>query len=162
MLFVWQYPLVVQQLSHYQSVPKTLLSASLTDTMLDQLQHNLKLPDARIFAPPADRPGLYCEVREKSMYPSYKSDIIKLIQQPHLRDKAGIIYSQSRRDCEEFTKLLLDNGQQAASYHAGMGDQRDSAFSDWICGRVRILVATVSAQSVRASLLYMNCFSRKH
>lgn len=58
---------------------------------------------------------------------------------------AGIVYANSRDRCEQLAETLRRRGERAAYYHAGLPSaEREAIQSDFMSGRVRVLVATVA------------------
>ena len=58
---------------------------------------------------------------------------------------SGIVYTRTRRNCEEIAVLLQGLGIAADAYHAGLSDsERTRIQSGFMSGQTRILVATVA------------------
>lgn len=58
---------------------------------------------------------------------------------------SGIVYTRTRRNCEELAGLLQGLGISADAYHAGLGDaERSRIQTGFMAGQTRILVATVA------------------
>lgn len=58
---------------------------------------------------------------------------------------SGIVYTRTRRNCEELAALLQGLGIAADAYHAGLGDaERTRIQAGFMAGQTRILVATVA------------------
>ena len=55
----------------------------------------------------------------------------------------GIIYANTRRQCENISQFLVENQISAAFYHGGLSNEiRSKIQNDWISNRTRIVVCT--------------------
>lgn len=69
----------------------------------------------------------------------------RLLQQIGQQQGAGIIYVTLQQSAEQVATFLLQNGVSAAAYHAGFEDQkRQQIQSDFMSGRVNVVVATIA------------------
>ena len=57
----------------------------------------------------------------------------------------GIIYCRSRDACTQLAGRLIAKNISAKAYHAGLkNSERDEIQEDWMQGRVKMIVATIS------------------
>lgn len=57
----------------------------------------------------------------------------------------GIIYCRTRAACTELAGRLVGKKISAKAYHAGLKNtERDEIQEDWMQGRVKVIVATIS------------------
>ena len=93
-----------------------------------------------------DRPNLYYEVRKKGSTTSCISNILAFIKL-HVNE-SGIIYCQSRKDCEKLCdELSLHLGNNSITYyHAGIesNSDRSKRAKAWAKGEIKIIIATVA------------------
>lgn len=113
-------------------------TATATDTVKNDIIRILKLKNPLTITTGFDRENLYFEVQK----PEKKNPaLMRLIKENH--DRNIIIYCSTRKNVEKVTEMLLDNGFNAARYHAGLpSDERQKSQEDFIYDRKNIIVAT--------------------
>ena len=93
-----------------------------------------------------DRPNIYYEVRKKGSSVKCLNDIASFIK-CHM-DESGIIYCQSRKDCEKLCDelALIIGGSNITYYHAGIEahTERSARAKAWISGQIKVIIATVA------------------
>ncbi|MEO0373603.1 MAG: DNA helicase RecQ [Cyanobacteria bacterium P01_A01_bin.17] len=136
-----EYRRLAEIRQRYPDVPVTALTATATERVRGDILHQLRLQDPHVHVSSFNRPNLYYEVRPKERN-SYNS----LYQEIRQQDGAsGIIYCLSRREVNELTERLQDDGISALPYHAGLKDTDRSQNQDrFIRDHVQIMVATVA------------------
>ena len=61
------------------------------------------------------------------------------------QNQSGIIYTLSRKNTEEVSDFLTQNGYKSTAYHAGLGSkQRHTAFEQFVNDDIDIVVATIA------------------
>src|SRR5690606_18838604 len=56
---------------------------------------------------------------------------------------SGIVYVRNRRETQETTRMLVNEGVSASFYHAGLdGPERSKRQEDWKNNAIRVIVAT--------------------
>lgn len=80
--------------------------------------------------------------------PSDKEQCIELIAnllKTRYANQSGIIYTFSISDTEELAAALVDRELKVRPYHATLQNQRRTKIhSDWLSGRIQVVVATVA------------------
>lgn len=104
------------------------------------------VPDAaemRVIATDAHRPNLFLAAIRAQNADAKLRHLLALCQ---TETGSGIIYAGTRARCERIAALLCSRGIQAGYYHAGIGDRsaRAAAQEAFMCGQVRVMVATVA------------------
>jgi ATP-dependent DNA helicase RecQ len=104
------------------------------------------VPDAaemRVIATDAHRPNLFLAA---ICAQNTDAKLRHLLELCHTETGSGIIYAGTRARCERIAALLCSRGIQAGYYHAGIGDRsaRAAAQEAFMCGQVRVMVATVA------------------
>ena len=85
-----------------------------------------------------DRPNLFYEVQRPR---DKKQALLKFLRAR--KDECGIVYCQTRKECEEINVLLQSEGFLSAVYHAGLSDEeRSKAQEDFLYDRSLVIVAT--------------------
>ena len=124
----------------FPTVPITALTATAEPHTRRDIVERLQLGDARQFVTGFDRPNIRYLVIDKDKPFNQLTRFLK----GH-KDQAGIVYCLSRKRVEKVTEQLIDEGVNAASYHAGLsGKNRKWAQDEFLHDRVQIIVATVA------------------
>ncbi|MCF0260878.1 MAG: RecQ family ATP-dependent DNA helicase, partial [Erysipelotrichaceae bacterium] len=85
-----------------------------------------------------DRPNLFYEVQRPK---DKQQALLKFLRAR--KDECGIVYCQTRKECEEINALLQSRGFLSAAYHAGLKDEeRLKAQEDFLYDRTLVIVAT--------------------
>ena len=120
--------------------PILALTATATDSVLHDIKTYLRMHEPYEFIHAIDR--------ENIKLAKYMFDTKEEKQQwilKHIKSSAGpgILYMSSRKKCDEFSQLLIEQGISAASYHAGK-DAEDRQFiqQQFIQDDVEWIVAT--------------------
>jgi bloom syndrome protein len=142
------YVALGQVRSRFPGVPLIALTATATENVKVDVMHNLGMEDAATFSQSFNRPNLYYEVRSKkgkAKVKEFVDDIATLIKTTY-RNQTGIIYTLSRKNCEQLAeKLAQQHGINAKHYHAMMSaDEKKTIQMDWQHGRIKIVVATIA------------------
>ena len=133
-----------EQLSQLQAhFPKAVLSAFTatadTETRLDIVQRLTK-SKAEIIVKGFDRPNLFLSVLIKE---NWKKKLLDFLNER--RGLSGIIYTLSRRDTEEISDFLNQNGFHSMAYHAGQtAKQRQKAQDVFMTENGMIMTATIA------------------
>lgn len=126
----------------FPGVPIMALTATATNNVITDIQHNLDMRHCKVFSQSFNRPNLYYEVRQKEKQPVER--IAELINDRY-RGKTGIVYALSRKNTEAIAKKLQDYGIQAAHYHASMDkDKKTDVQRSWQAGNIKVVVATIA------------------
>lgn len=125
----------------FPGVPVIALTATATNNVLVDVQHNLDIENCKVFTQSFNRPNLYYEVQQKQR--QSVEHIAKLINERY-KGQTGIVYTLSRKQTETIASKLRDQGIQAAHYHAGMTQDKIQVQRDWQSGRIKVVVATIA------------------
>ena len=131
---------------HFPNVPVLALTATATEMVKTDVQHNLGMKNCKVFSQSFNRPNLTYEICDKPGTGSkLVQEIVSIIRTKHNR-QAGIIYCFSRKNCEDLASKLHEEGNiQAAHYHAGMSpEERSTTQKRWQSGQIKIIVATIA------------------
>lgn len=135
-----EYRRIREIINHIHQVPIIALTATATPKVQLDIQHNLRMPTAKVFITSFNRENLYYEVRPKH---DPVTDIIKFIKKN--QGKSGIVYCLSRRKVEELSGLLRVNGINAVPYHAGLDSKVRTKHQDMFLNEnVEVVVATIA------------------
>ncbi|KAG1709138.1 Bloom syndrome [Nymphon striatum] len=111
----------------FPDVPIMALTATATPRVRIDVLHQLNM----------SRPKWY---KGKSI----TSDIVELIKS-QFRNKSGIIYCLSRKECDEVAGDLRKHGISAVPYHAGLSDENRTKTQDnWVNDKFKIVCATIA------------------
>ncbi len=135
-----EYRKIKKSIDALGGLPIIALTATATATVQKDIIKNLGIQDAKLFKSSFDRDNLYYAVRSKSQA---EKKIIQFIKSNS--GQAGIIYCHSKKKVEELTILLQSNGIKAASYHAGLGNNKRVANQDdFLQKKTNVIVATIA------------------
>ena len=124
------------------NAPVIALTATATEKVRTDIKKNLGILDCKEYTSSFNRANLYYEIRPKNTK-TIDRDIILFIKQHS--GVSGIIYCLSRKSVEDLARKLVENGINAAPYHAGLDSQTRSATQDdFLMERIDIIVATIA------------------
>jgi bloom syndrome protein len=131
-------------------VPFMALTATATHNVQMDVKHNLGMKESLIvYKQSFNRPNLHYEVRSKknvgSKMDKILEDIAGLIKNKY-RNQSGIIYTLSKKNCEDLAQKLRDDYDISAShFHASMtAADKASTQKDWQNGSLQVVVATIA------------------
>ncbi|MGB4773559.1 MAG: ATP-dependent DNA helicase RecQ [Daejeonella sp.] len=121
----------------HPQVPVLALTASATQKVVLDIQEKLQFKNQQVFRKSFERPNLsYVVFNEENKFR-------KLIAIAKKIKGTGIVYVRNRRETQEITRQLIQQGISADFYHAGLDTPlRMKKQSDWKTNATRIMVAT--------------------
>ncbi len=119
------------------AIPRLALTATATSKVLHEIGARLQLRTPEIFQSSFKRDNLsYFVIKNPNSYPIVEKIIRK-------NKGSGIIYTNSRKKCEDIEKWLSQKRISAKAYHAGLSpDTRIQIQNYWKSGQLPIVVAT--------------------
>jgi bloom syndrome protein len=128
----------------FPDVPVIALTATATENVKVDVIHNLGIDGCEIFTQSFNRPNLTYEVRPKKKKAEVLASIVETIHKSYRR-QSGIVYTLSRKNCEDLADHLNQFGIKAHHYHAGMeaGEKADIQ-KMWQVGEIHVIVATIA------------------
>lgn len=136
------YKMLGEVRAKFPGVPVMALTATATNNVIADIEHNLGLADFSMFTQSFNRPNLYYEIRPKEKQPVDR--IAELINDRY-QGKTGIVYTLSRKQTEQIAKKLREHGIRADHYHAALQtDDKTRVQRDWQSGRIKVVVATIA------------------
>ncbi|MDO9138484.1 MAG: RecQ family ATP-dependent DNA helicase, partial [Lutibacter sp.] len=113
------------------------LTATATQRVLEDIQNNLGLKEAKIIKKSFKRENLIYHVR-------LTEDIYgKLIQILAKINASVIVYTNNRKQTKEVCDVLLKNNFKSSFYHGGLSNaEKNEAYTNWMSDKTPIMVAT--------------------
>ncbi|KAJ2959615.1 hypothetical protein NQZ79_g4952 [Umbelopsis isabellina] len=138
------YKLLGSLKQQYKDIPVMALTATATDKVKEDVLHNLHIKGCKIIKQSFNRANLRYEIVPKSK--KSMADSIHLFITTGYRNASGIIYCNSRAQCEELATLLRQKFKiRAKHYHALLDpDDRHRVQQEWQDGTVQVIVATIA------------------
>jgi ATP-dependent DNA helicase RecQ len=122
--------------------PQTIaLTATATPDVRGDIVAQLRIREAKIFITGFSRPNLRFEVQQVFSEPDRDRILINFLRET---PGAGIIYSATRKGCEQLVPVLAATaGRRVDLYHAGLEpDVRRRVQDEFMSGKTPIIVAT--------------------
>ncbi len=127
----------------FPSVPVMALTATADRLTREDISHQLRLSDPRLFIGSFDRPNLSLRVITDPGKTRRINHICTLIDR--YPSDSGIVYCLSRKMAEEMDRQLSAKGYRSTVYHAGLSvSERNIAQDSFINGDVQVVCATVA------------------
>ena len=116
------------------------LTATATPRVREDIMRSLEFQDSEAFISSFDRENLFLKIADKNDAENQLLDFLYTRQ-----NQSGIIYCFSRRQVDDLSYLLEQEGYSVKPYHAGLGARERSVNQRaFIRDDVRIIVATVA------------------
>jgi ATP-dependent DNA helicase RecQ len=135
-----EYRQLKQLKVRYPNTPILALTATATKRVQQDIVNQLNLRNPRIYINSFNRPNLYYQI-----VPKEKRSYNQLLQHIRAQQGAGIVYCLSRKQVEDISFRLQNDGIKAIPYHAGMADKdRSTNQTSFLRDDVRVIVATIA------------------
>ncbi|KAK2579825.1 hypothetical protein KPH14_007511 [Odynerus spinipes] len=128
---------------NYPKVSTIALTATATPRVRTDILYQLGMTKPKWFMSSFNRPNLrYSIIAKKGK--NCSDEVVAMIQ-TKFKNKCGIVYCLSRKDCDDYAVQMRKNGIRAQSYHAGLTDnQRSDVQGRWISEEIRVVCATIA------------------
>lgn len=138
-----EYTQMKQIRVQFSEVPFMALTATADKITRKDIVEQLGLKNAKTFISSFNRENLSLTVRSQTPKKEKNKQIISFINER--KNESGIIYCLSRKNTEELTEMLNNNGIPAKYYHAGINpDKREQVQEQFINDDIKIIVATIA------------------
>jgi bloom syndrome protein len=128
----------------FPGIPIMALTATATQKVALNINYILKMDQPMLFKNSFYRNNLNIIIRQKMSEQKTKDTIIKLLKTTY-KDKTGIIYCYSRKNCEMVSEYLNNHRIKSECYHAGLSKQnREKVQSEWLNDVTQVIVATIA------------------
>jgi len=124
----------------FPDIPIIALTATADGLTKKDILLQLKLKEPRVFENSFNRPNIFYTVKPKR---GHYEELVEYLE-AHKND-SGIIYCLSRASTEKLAEDLIEDGFQAAAYHAGLEkNMRDERQDLFLKDEIKIMVATIA------------------
>ena len=135
-----EYRQLVEVRKQFPAAVCVALTATATPRVQKDIRENLSFKDSNLFIGSFDRKNLFLQVVLKDNPLIQTIDFLK-----NYPNQSGIIYCFSRRQVDELTDVLTQQGFSVRAYHAGKSDEeRKKNQEQFIKDDVQIIVATIA------------------
>lgn len=135
-----EYRNLVNLRKDFPNIPIAALTATATEKVKEDILKQLNLNDPKVFISSFNRQNLKYLIRPKKE--TFKN-LVNLLNQH--KEGSVIIYCLSRKNTEDLSAQLNENGFSSLAYHAGLdGKIRSKVQDDFIKDKVQIIVATIA------------------
>lgn len=134
------YRALGQVAEQFPEATRIALTATATQETRDDIVAQLRLREPTVIVGDFDRPNIRYAVQPKLNARQQLSSFLE-----SRRGQNGIIYCLSRKKVEATAEWLVEQGWQAAAYHAGLpSEHRSAAQRAFLSGDIAIVVATIA------------------
>jgi ATP-dependent DNA helicase RecQ len=135
-----EYRQLKQLKVRYPTTPILALTATATKRVQQDIVNQLNLRNPCIHINSFNRPNLYYQIITKE-----KRSYNQLLQHIRAQQGSGIVYCVSRKQVEDISFRLQNDGIKAVPYHAGMADtDRSNNQTRFLRDDVQVIVATIA------------------
>lgn len=135
-----EYRQLVEVRKQFPDAVCAAFTATATPRVQQDIKESLCFENANAFIASFDRKNLFLEIIPK-LEPIEQT--LQFLQR--FKNQSGIIYCFSRRQVDELTGLMTNEGYQVHAYHAGLSDEeRHRNQERFIRDDVQIIVATIA------------------
>ncbi|XP_022673087.1 Bloom syndrome protein homolog isoform X1 [Varroa destructor] len=127
----------------YPGIPMMALTATASPRVRQDILVQLQMKQPKWFLQSFNRTNLRYEIVQNPKKPVV-DEIIEIIKKK-FKNKCGIVYCLSRKDCDDTAARLMTADISAISYHAGMDPRERNQVQDmWINGDKDVVCATIA------------------
>jgi bloom syndrome protein len=131
----------------FPTVPICAFTATATKLVCNDIIKNLALKNTYISRSTFVKENIQYRVKEKEKdnWIYIGNSISKAIISLGYKNRSGIVYCLSRKECEYMAKFLCNRGISAEFYHAQIPvDKKEKVQLAWLKGEIKVIVATIA------------------
>ena len=123
---------------NFPEVPILCVSATATGRVIKDICHTLNLENAIVLQHSFNRPNLCFNIKLKTA-----STLKEIKNNLNNINGSAIVYTTTRRNCDDLAQKLRDSGVHCLSYHAGLDISiRNFHQAQWMNNQVKTMIAT--------------------
>jgi ATP-dependent DNA helicase RecQ len=120
--------------------PLLALTATATESVVEDIKQQLGRPDMQVFNTGIFRPNLQFEVEHVTGDGEKQGELLRLLEEI---EGDGIVYAATVKHVEEITKFLQQEGFEVLAYHGRLNAQRRKEAQDrFMAGELEAIIAT--------------------
>jgi len=125
----------------FPKTPVLALTATATEQVKIDVISKLGIEQCYFFLSSFNRPNLIYSVKEKGK--RMKEQMVEICRK--YSGKSGIVYCQSKKDCEKVSEMLNRENISAAFYYADLkNDHKKKIQEQWMNNKILVIVATIA------------------
>ncbi len=126
---------------HFPDIPIAAFTATATREVAVDIAKSLRLNDPLILRGNVFRENLHVSCMPR--HQNGRSQVLDFLKDH--RDESGIIYTFTRKECEDLARFLQSHNISAKAYHARLEkEEKQRVYEDFVHDRIDIVVATIA------------------
>jgi ATP-dependent DNA helicase RecQ len=139
-----EYMRVGEVCSRFPGVPRIAVTATASPVTEADMKKNLHMQDARVFKSGFDRPNISYAISARSDSPlPVEKQLLQFVERH--RGESGVVYCNSKKNCDAYSAMLRSKGFDSIPYHADVESATKKEYLErFIKGEAVVVCATIA------------------